>query len=97
MVTGDAAMSDKLASVVAALMVPWNAFVAAFLYYALLAMIVLGGVSPDTAVVGTAYLAPIVAYAVVVLFRLGAAGAHGVAGKRPLAADGVRVPVPVRR
>jgi hypothetical protein len=49
---------------------PWNAFVAAFLYYALLALLSVGGVSPSGAVVATAYLAPVVAYAVVVTFRL---------------------------
>ena len=53
----------------AALSVPWNAFVAAFLYYALLAVLALGGASPGVPVVATAYLAPAVMYVVTVLSR----------------------------
>jgi hypothetical protein len=55
---------------VAIVWVPWNAFVAAFLYYTMLTAVALGGVSPSMAVVGTAYLAPVVAYAVTILARL---------------------------
>jgi small-conductance mechanosensitive channel len=57
----------KAAGVFVAL--PWGVFVAAFLYYTLLAMIALGGVSPSLAVVFTVYLAPVVAYGVVLAFR----------------------------
>ena len=57
--------------------VPWGIFVAAFLYYTLLAMIALGGVSPSFAVVGTAYLAPLVGYGVVIAFRFAGVAAAG--------------------
>ena len=55
---------------VAIVSVPWNAFVGALLYYTILAAVALGGVSPSMAVVGIAYLAPVVAYAVTILARL---------------------------
>ncbi len=62
---------------------PWGVFVAAFLYYTLLAMIALGGVSPSLAVVFTVYLAPVVAYGVVLVFRAVGAAA-GFAHRAPL-------------
>ena len=55
--------------VLAALSVSWNAFVAAFLYYVLLAVLAVGGASPGVPVVATAYLAPPVIYAVAMLSR----------------------------
>jgi hypothetical protein len=58
----------------AALSVSWNAFVAAFLYYVLLAVLALGGASPGVPVVATAYLAPAVMYLVTVLSRAVRAG-----------------------
>ncbi len=58
----------------AALSVSWNAFVAAFLYYALLAVLALGGASPGIPVVATAYLAPPVMYLVTLLSRAVRAG-----------------------
>jgi hypothetical protein len=61
-----------LRAVVEAISVPWNAFVAAFLYYVLLAVLAVGGVSPGAPVVAAAYLAPAVIYAVMVLRRAGA-------------------------
>ncbi len=62
--------------------VPWGVFVAAFLYYTLLALIALGGVSPSLAVVFTVYLAPVVAYGVVLAFRAVTAAA-GVVNRAP--------------
>jgi hypothetical protein len=59
----------------AALSVSWNAFVAAFLYYVVLAVLALGGASPGVPVVATAYLAPPVMYAVTLLSRAARAGA----------------------
>jgi hypothetical protein len=59
-------MSDRASSTLARLQhafaMPWNAFVAAFLYYTLLAVIAVGGASPGVPVVATAYLAPVVMY-----------------------------------
>ena len=57
--------------IVAAIAVPWGGFVGVFLYYTFLAIMLLGGMSPDGAVVGLAYLAPVLAYAVFVVGRLG--------------------------
>jgi hypothetical protein len=74
-------MSDRDQTGMSLVTVPWGIFVAAFLYYTLLAMIALGGVSPSLAVVGTAYLAPIVGYLVVIAFRLLGAAALGWATK----------------
>jgi hypothetical protein len=56
--------------------VPWSAFVAGFLYYTLLALLALSGLSPSNAVVATAYLAPAVAYLVNVAGRIAAASSH---------------------
>lgn len=56
--------------ILAALTDPWNAFVIAFLYFALLAILALAGLSPELPVVVTAYAAPFVAYAVFVIARL---------------------------
>ena len=69
-------MSRKIQAGLAIVTVPWGAFVAAFLYYTLLAMIALGGVSPSLAVVATAYLVPVVALAVLIASRLVATAAH---------------------
>ncbi len=69
-------MSSRVRAGLAIVTVPWGAFVAAFLYYTLLAMIALGGVSPSFAVVATAYLVPVVALAVLILSRLVATAAH---------------------
>jgi hypothetical protein len=66
---------NSLRAPAAALSVSWNAFVAAFLYYALLAMLALGGASPGVPVVATAYLAPPVMYVVTLLSRAVRAGA----------------------
>jgi hypothetical protein len=66
---------DILRAVAAAVSVSWNAFVAAFLYYTLLAVLALGGTSPGVPVVATAYLAPPVMYLVTLLSRAVRAGA----------------------
>ncbi len=63
-------MTSRIQSAAALFIVPWNAFVVAFMYYTLLALVVLGGVSPSLPVIGTAYLAPVVAYAVTIAARL---------------------------
>lgn len=55
-------MNPRIARALNAVSVPWNAFVAAFLYYTLLAVLALGGTSPAVPVVATAYLAPVVMY-----------------------------------
>lgn len=56
---------------VAALSVPWHAFVAAFLYYTVLASVLLGGARVGAPAVATAYAAPVLAYAVSLALRLG--------------------------
>ena len=56
--------------IAASFVVPWSGFVAAFLYYALLAALLLGGVSPQAATVGLAYVAPVLAYAVWLASRM---------------------------
>ena len=55
-------IQTRLNRVGIALAMPWNSFVAAFLYYTLLALAAVGGASPGGPVVATAYLAPVVAY-----------------------------------
>jgi hypothetical protein len=70
MMKPETAMTSRIQAAAALVTVPWNAFVAAFMYYTLLTALVLGGISPSLAVVGTAYLAPIVAYFVTIAARL---------------------------
>ncbi len=53
--------------------VPWNAFVAAFLYYTVLAAVLLGGGRVGGPMVATAYLAPALAYGVRFVLRMGRA------------------------
>ena len=67
--------SSTFRPAIAAVAVPWNAFVAAFLYYVLLAVLAFGGASPGVPVVATAYLAPAVIYVVTLLSRSVRAGA----------------------
>lgn len=69
-------MTQRLARLTQAFAVPWNAFVAAFLYYTLLACLALGGVSPGVPVVAIAYLAPVVVY----VGTLASRALHAVAG-----------------
>jgi hypothetical protein len=56
-------------SLVALVAVPWDAFVGAFLYYAILTLVVLGGADLDSPVMAAAYLAVPVAYGLVVARR----------------------------
>jgi hypothetical protein len=56
-------------STLAVLSVPWNAFVAAFLYYTLLALLSLGGLSPSASTVAAAYAAPVIVYGLVLVAR----------------------------
>ena len=57
--------------------VPWSGFVAAFLYYTLLTVLLIGGLSPQTPVVALAYVAPLLAYSAAIALRLaGAVAAH---------------------
>ncbi len=58
---------NKLTTLVS---VPWNSFVAAFLYYTLLAAMVLGGSNPGNAAVAGAYAMPPIVYAATILLRL---------------------------
>ena len=67
---------------IAAVTVPWGSFVAAFLYYALQTILLIGGVSPDGVVVGLAYVAPPVAYSVFVAARLLAPTPALISGRR---------------
>jgi hypothetical protein len=78
MIIGGAAMKQAIHTIATVFTVPWNVFVAAFLYYTLLAVLALSGLSPSTAVVATAYLAPAVAYGVYVAARMAAASVQGV-------------------
>jgi hypothetical protein len=50
--------------------VPWNAFVAAFLYYSLLASVALSGAQLGSMTVGVAYAAGPVAYGATLLLRI---------------------------
>ncbi len=54
---------------VAAVSVPWNAFVAAFLYFVLLTAAVIGGADFAPLVMAVAYLLPVSLYAVVLASR----------------------------
>jgi hypothetical protein len=58
------------------LAVPWDAFVAAFLYYAVLTLVVLGGADPSLPLLGAAYLAVPAAYALVLAARVSRAVLH---------------------
>ena len=59
-----------LARVSALVAVPWNAIVVAFLYYTLLAALVLGGSSARGPVVAGAYGGPILVWAIAIGIRL---------------------------
>jgi hypothetical protein len=66
--------------------VPWNAFIAAFLYYTFLTVLAVGGTSPGAPVVVTAYGIPVGAYTVTIavrLARLTASWLHATAPARP--------------
>jgi hypothetical protein len=63
---------------VEAISLPWNAFVAAFLYYSLLAVLALGGTSARGPVVAGAYGMPAAVWAVTIAIRLVSAAASRV-------------------
>jgi len=71
--------------VVAAVSVPWNAFVVAFLYYTVLAAVLLGGSRAGAGAVTTAYLVPPLAYAVTLALR----GGQYLLARVPAAVPGV--------
>jgi hypothetical protein len=83
-----ASMTNTINRIGAALAMPWNMFVAAFLYYTVLAVLALGGASPGVPVVATAYLAPLVMY----LVALGNRAAHAIAGLFSLGVSPVAQP-----
>jgi hypothetical protein len=56
-------------AVVAAVSLPWNAFVAMFLYYVLLALFVVGDAALSPLVMTVAYLLPLVCYVAMLLNR----------------------------
>jgi hypothetical protein len=60
--------------IAAAVSVPWHAFVAAFLYYTVLAAVLLGGGRVGAPMVTTAYLAPALAYLVTLAVRFAQRG-----------------------
>jgi hypothetical protein len=60
---------SRLNAVVAAFAVPWNAFVAAFVYYTLLTMIAIGVADVAAAFMAVAYLLPVTLYAAVLAGR----------------------------
>jgi len=62
-------------SVLTAFGVPWNAFVATFLYYVLLALCVVGDAGFSPLVMAVAYLVPVVCYVAMLLSR----GLHALA------------------
>ena len=81
--------SPALSRLQALVSVPWNAFIAAFLYYTFLTVLAVGGTSPGAPVVVTAYGIPVGAYTVTVgvrLVRLAASWVHSVSPARPQAA-----------
>ncbi len=71
---------NKLTTLVS---VPWNSFVAAFLYYTLLAAMVLGGNNPGNAAVAGAYAMPPVVYGATIMVRLVRAASAWVFAHRP--------------
>jgi hypothetical protein len=69
--------------------VPWNAFIAAFLYYTFLTVLAVGGTSPGAPMVVGAYGIPVGAYTVTVavrLVRMVGTWLRGIVPVRPLTA-----------
>jgi predicted benzoate:H+ symporter BenE len=62
-------MSKLGRTVVAAVSVPWDAFVGAFLYFTLLTAAVIGGADFSRLVMAVAYLLPVSLYASVLVSR----------------------------
>jgi hypothetical protein len=53
-------------TLLSAILVPWNAFVGAFLYYVLLTLLAIGVANLATAFVVISYLLPLLAYAALI-------------------------------
>ncbi len=73
--------SNQLSKFTAAVSVPWSSFVAAFLYYTLMAVVVLGGSSPGAGTMVFAYAVPPVMYVAALLLRAWRAVARLVMGR----------------
>jgi hypothetical protein len=74
---------SRLIHLAAAFSVPWNAFVAAFLYYSLLAVLALGGSNPGAGMVAGAYAVPPVMYVATMMLRVTRAVSAWVKAARP--------------
>ena len=74
---------SRLTTLLTAVSVPWNAFVAAFLYYTLLAVLALGGSNPGTGFVAGAYAMPPVMYGATLLLRMARAVSAWIKATRP--------------
>jgi hypothetical protein len=61
---------NLLARLAAPIAMPWNAFVAAFLYYTLLAVVLVGGANPGNGAVAGAYAMPPIMYGATLIVRL---------------------------
>jgi hypothetical protein len=56
-------------AVLSAIAMPWGAFIAAFLYYAVLTLLAVSGASLPAALVAVSYLLPVALYAGALLTR----------------------------
>jgi hypothetical protein len=74
---------SRFTNLATAFSVPWNAFVAAFLYYSLLALLALGGSNPGAGLVAGAYAMPPVMYAATMILRVSRAIAAWAKAARP--------------
>ena len=61
--------ATNVRAVLAAFSLPWNAFIATFLYYVLLALFVVGDAGFSPLVMAMAYLVPVVCYVAMMLNR----------------------------
>jgi len=66
---------SKLRQLIVLVEVPWNSFVASFLYYSLLAALALGGASARGPIVAGAYGLPPIMWVATVVLRLARMGA----------------------
>ncbi len=69
-------MTQTVTSLIAFFAVPWDAFVAAFLFYAVLTLVVLGGADVSSPLLAAAYLAIPVAYVMLLVRRAARVVAH---------------------
>ena len=63
------APASRLRSFVSAFSMPWGSFVAMFLYYVALALLLVGGTQVSPLLVAVVYLAPVVGYVAMLLNR----------------------------